>query len=288
MSWRRVALVLGLAATLGSCAVAYARPLTGAATSADASFDDAPGDSGAAPDLRAVYAYPSATSITFGFGWSAVPTKGVVAVWIDSDANPSTGDARSHGFDYRIAMDLGRTAYGFEHWTGTAWGPAAGGFARRSGGYIYLGVDKLDLVDGGNDIHFGVSTSASTDGSSVGDLAPDTGWWSESFAPTQLTVETSKVGSVRAGGTLTVSAQVRRSDTRTLVSSSDGNVSCSATVGGRELTLRKSAIVAGDHESTARCVWATTKRMKGRTVSGQIAVLVKEAFVIKKFRVGVR
>src|SRR5262249_13083809 len=109
----------GMARILGVLTIAALALVAAGSIGAAASFTDATGDSGAAPDVTAVSVTNDvAGDITFKVtvaNQSALAADGAVQLVIDSDDNEKTGD--SDGFDYFFELD-GDNTYVFEKWNG--------------------------------------------------------------------------------------------------------------------------------------------------------------------------
>ena len=249
-------------------------PYTGPVAS---SFPD-PGDDGdAAPDLTAVRVSDDKDGwITFAIStpnYATLPGESVIALAIDRDGRPTTGDA---GAELLIRTLSGEVI--FERWSQAERGwvddmPPHRVRLRNSANVVTVEVHRSELDDVPR---FGFSLAAldiNTQAESVlaADLAPDDGGFYRYTVVNKpaLRLLAGRVSATparpRAGRPFTVSLAVRRSDTNRPISS--GNVSCRVLLGGKPLRARGS--VAG---GAARCSVAVPSSAAGSRLRGTISV----------------
>ena len=251
-------------------------PYTGPASS---SFADADDDQDAAPDLTSVTVTDDKDGwITFAIStpnYATLPTDSVLAVAIDGDGRPSTGDA---GAELLIRSLAGEVI--FERWSQAQRGwvddaPPHRIRIRNSAGTVTVDVHRSEL---GSAPRFGFALAAldiNTQAESVlaADLAPDDG----GFYPYMLVNKPAlrllagRVSATparpRAGRPFTVKLAVRRSDTNRPIAS--GKVTCRVVLGGKPLRARGS--VAG---GAAQCSVAVPRSAAGSRLRGTISVRV--------------
>jgi hypothetical protein len=184
-----------------------------AATSAtgQAQYPDAAGDSGTAPDVTGVSVSSDRTSgqIVFriaGTNLGASSTQ-VVALFVDSDANPVTGDISSGGADYLFVVD--DTSYSFQHWSGSDWVDTSNATVQVLGGgsSLLISVNKSELGNT-SDYNFSVAGLDTTDNAL--DSAPDDGMFNYSLdaggpAIQSMLVSTQPTAGPKAGKRFVVS-----------------------------------------------------------------------------------
>jgi hypothetical protein len=251
-------------------------PYTGPATS---SFPDAADDHDAAPDMTAVrVSDDKAGWITFVIStpnYATLPSDSVLAVAIDGDGRPATGDA---GAELLIRSLAGEVI--FERWSQAQrrWlddRPPQRVRIRNSAGTVTVEVHRSEL---GNAARFGFSLASldvNTQAESVlaADLAPDDGGFYRYALVNKAALRllagrvSARPARPRAGKPFTVSLAVRRSDTNGSITS--GNVSCRVVLGGTPLRARGS--VAG---GAARCSVALPSSAAGSRLRGTVSVRV--------------
>jgi hypothetical protein len=284
-----LALPLGVLAALTVAPTAAPARLAGATlqSSSAVQFSDAPGDSGAAPDITDVDVGNDlvAGSIVF---WVTVPNRPddlvgdeELVLWLNTDRNPATGD---QGDDYAISVDA--ESVGLYRWDGATFAPldAASLSARFSKG------DKATRVA----IHpndLGGTTAfdffAQTFAGEAYDLAPNgEPAWSYSMASGKLalTVIGSAISPKRpvAGKTLLAGIQVGRSDINEVLDV--GKVGCKLQAG----TASVRAIGSGLRSGVAICSWKVPKSAKGKLLKATVSVTYGGVTAKKTFTVRAR
>ena len=199
------ALMVGFAATLAALLAGCGGPSgdkaggeTNVAAGA-AHYNDAVGDGGAAPDVRAV----DVTSTPEGRIIFRVPLGPVsgslygVDVWLDTDADPNTGNTTfqdAGGAEYRLGSFIGVAPPGdpncglfprgngcLARWTESGWrsGAAATARAVRTKSGVTISINRSDL---GNTSEFNFYAVGWTEGVDLSDRAPGTGTFRYSLA----------------------------------------------------------------------------------------------------------
>lgn len=136
------------AGPIAAAALALGLTLVPAASAAGA-YSDPAGDNASAGDITAVKVSGSkATGLfTFNITGSGLSSSDNVPtfLYIDSDANPLTGDIQSLGADYAFAV--GQSSYGAAHWDGSNWVTTHFATARVLGGAggLFILVNKSEL-----------------------------------------------------------------------------------------------------------------------------------------------
>jgi hypothetical protein len=244
-----------------------------------ASFPDPGSDGDAAPDVTAVRVSDDKDGwITFAIStpnYATLPGESVIALAIDRDGRPTTGDA---GAELLIRTLSGEVI--FERWSQAERGwlddrPPHRVRLRNSANTVTVEVHRSELDDAPR---FGFSLAAldiNTQAESVlaADLAPDDGGFYRYTLVNKpaLRLLAGRLSATparpRAGTPFRVSLAVRRSDTNRPISS--GKVSCRVLLGGKPLRARGS--VAG---GAARCSVAVSGSAAGSRLRGTISVRV--------------
>jgi hypothetical protein len=119
------------------------------AASAGGAYTDPAGDNATAGDITAlkVSGTKATGQYTFNIAGSGLSSSDNVPtfLYIDSDANPLTGDIRSLGADYAFAV--GQSSYASAHWNGSDWADATFPTARvlSGAGGLFILINKSDL-----------------------------------------------------------------------------------------------------------------------------------------------
>jgi hypothetical protein len=251
----RCALVLG--ATLGAVMLVLAGSAGGMGK-----YTDPTGDSGSAPDITGVTVASDQASgqIVFHVDIASLPRGADVRTWlyIDSDANPVTGDVSMDGSDYGFVVDQSDNSYGFGHWYGSDWENAPYSTVRviSSPSGVTISVNRSEL---GNTSEFNFWAESETGDGSAGkwDGAPDEGQWNyslEASGPhvTGVTVATAPISGPRAGQRFAVTkVALQLPPTGGLQKSPPpDSYTCTATLAGRQL--------AGSGQGG--CAWKVPKK----------------------------
>jgi hypothetical protein len=244
-----------------------------------ASFDDADADQDAAPDMTSVRVSDDKEGwITFAIttpNYETLPADSVLALAIDADGRPTTGDVGAELLIRSLAGELI-----FERWSQAerVWvddKPPHRVRIRNAASTVTVDVHRSEL---GSAPRFGFSLATldiNTQAESVlaADLAPDDGdFYRYTLAnKPALRLLAGRVSATparpRAGRPFTVKLAVRRSDTNGPITA--GKVSCRVVLGGRPLQARGS--VAG---GAAQCSVAVPSSAAGSRLRGTISVRV--------------
>jgi hypothetical protein len=147
-------------------------------------YADGTGDGSSAGDIGGVTVLGDKTSgqLVFrvsGSGLSTSPTT-VTLLFIDSDANPNTGNANWSGADYLIGVD--DSSFGFLHWDGSDWVDAPYSTVRvcclGGGSTVTFSVNRSELGNTSGFNFMARSLNIDTDGN---DDAPDDGMYNYSL-----------------------------------------------------------------------------------------------------------
>jgi hypothetical protein len=253
-------LVLAAVAALAILGVA------GAATAANANFwTDPAGDGANAADVtRIVAESDDAGNITFTLTYGNRPggltENDEVHIWLDSDANPSTGD--SYGYDYLIAIAKGAavlkhsTASGLEDTPSSTFSASADGTSA-----------KVNRSEVGNTAKFAFYVATITTIDNSVDYAPDFGSGVFVFSlsapkPTQVVVTFAPKAPKSGKSFLATVALVKYDDGSSIVPLSLP-LTCKGTLNGKP--IRATAIPLA-------CVWKLPKSAKGKRFSFTITV----------------
>jgi hypothetical protein len=286
-----------LIALFGAVVIALpAAALGGAdrATSNSQSFADSVGEDANAPDITGIdVSNNDAGLITFHIKISNRPaftSDMTMLMWLDTDANASTGDPTLSGTDYAIELDPG--AVGLFKWNGTTYDPAP---SQTSLTYAYdasgatINVSAADL-GATKHVNFvvaavsGLTTDASGNPDFTNahtDAAPDPGHGLYGYdVLTKLTLAqtafTTSPKPAKAGSRFTATLAATESDTAGPVTS--GTVTCTATIKGVRLPATHSLA-----NGVASCFWKLPKTSKGKTLIGKITITVKGTTLTKSF-----
>jgi hypothetical protein len=262
MTHKHTKLLLAVAA----CTVATLT-LAGSATSAGV-YRDATGDAGSAPDITGAAVVNAGGQLTFTL--QIVPTSAIdrtqIQLFIDSDANPATGNLNLAGADYILLDVPADHTFSFGHWTGSDWDwntpwstvhvtflPIAVGFS----------VNRSELSNT-NQVNAWARTVVDQGGPGNVDTAPDVGLWNYDLAADgpdiRSVVTTSKPTRPRAGRAFTVSATgvtLPPDGEATPTVPAPDTFSCAAKLAGKTLKGR----------GTGGCTFALPKKARGKRLT---------------------
>lgn len=263
-------------------------------------FLDSTGENPAAPDITSiVVSNDDAGLITFQVNISNRPSLTAdmeIDLFLDTDANPATGDPQSFGAEYLIQLAQG--SGGLFKWNGTDYSSSSTQSSLVSSyaaGGATIKVSASDL-GGTHAFNFlaiaasGVTTDANGDSdysNAAFDLAPDIGHGTFAYqvlTTLRLTVTNFLTSPVapKAGGTLSASLAATENDTDAPFTG--GAVACRATVGGKAVTATSRRVTNG----VASCVWRVPKTAHGKRLTGSVTVTVRGAKATKAFSVKIR
>jgi hypothetical protein len=145
-------------------------------------YSDPAGDNGSAPDITgATVASDANGQFVFSIGVTNMPVSGDVqaVLFIDSDANPTTGVIGSGGIDYIMYSDRSDHTWGFGHWTGSAWDwdtPWTTARVLPTSNAVLFTVNRRELSNAAQ-VNFWALTMESDGSEGKYDVAPDRGLW---------------------------------------------------------------------------------------------------------------
>lgn len=147
-------------------------------------YADGSGDSGPAGDISGVTVLGDKTSgqLVFRVNGSNLSTSPdmVTILFVDSDANPTTGNLDWNGADYLLGVD--DASYSFLHWTGTDWVETPYDTVRvcciGGGSNVMFSVNRREL---GNTSQFNFMVRSRNIPSNANDDAPDDGMYNYSL-----------------------------------------------------------------------------------------------------------
>jgi hypothetical protein len=268
---------------IGSTALPEVLAARAVANANPATYSDAAGDSGTAPDITSVVVSNDAgNQITFRINVAklVVPSDGHMLIAIDSDHNAATG---YHGIDYMFLGDLSTNSFAVGRWNGSD-------FAETSYSTASAGTDDAGLTFSINSSELGNTSDFSfwartIHGSDVSpgnyDDAPDQGTWDYqlgSTTPLRLSVGLSTAGKARAGRPFVAAIEVVRSDGAD-TTLGPGDVSCTARAGA--IALKARTIVATG--PAAGCGWLLPRNSRGKILHASITAALDGATVTKTF-----
>jgi hypothetical protein len=281
----RLVLVVGAAAGLIALP-AGALSSSSRATTNTQSFADSTGEDANAPDITSIdVSNTDAGLITFHVAISNRPTLTddmTVLVYLDTDANPATGDAQSLGAEYVVEVDPGVVS--LYKWDGTTYQNAPSATTLTygydaTGATVHLGIQD---IGGTKLINFdvialsGITTDASGNAdftNAHADLAPDAGHGFYNYSViTKLTLKQTAFAytpkPAKAGARETATLAATESDTSGPVAKA--SVTCVATIKGVRLAATHSLA-----NGVASCFWKVPKTAKGKTLTGKITITLK-------------
>lgn len=194
---------------LGLLAVAVATLILvpSAASQSGPPYADVTGDGGSAGDISGVTVLGDKASGQLVFRVSGASLSNaedmLTFLFIDSDANPATGNPGWNGADYAFAVDS--STYGFVHWDGSTWVDAPDSTVRvcciGGGSTVMFSVNRSEL---GNTSEFNFLAQERNTTARTSDEAPDDGMYNYSLDAggpdiQGVTLQTSPSSGPRAG-----------------------------------------------------------------------------------------
>ena len=279
-----LALPLALLAALSIAPAAGSAPAVRASIHAASatSFSDAAGDSGTAPDVTDVDLGNDLVAGHLVF-WVTVANRpdnlvagDDLAIFIDSDNNPSTGDA---GAEYVIGLDA--EGVGAYRWDGAQYAgidPASLTAHFSKGDKAFrVAIHPNDLGIAGA-FNFTVETHSADAYDFAPNGPPD---WAYTLATGRLGLAVSGSALVpkrpTAGKALAAALEIVRTDINEVLA--QGRVKCTLKIG----TQSKRAARAGFASGLAVCAWNLPKSAKGKLVRGTISVTFGGTTVKRSF-----
>jgi hypothetical protein len=252
-------------------------------------YQDSSGENPAAPDITTLtVSNTDAGVISFKIN---IPNRPQLAqdmlllVFVDTDANPQTGDPDSLGADYVIQIFGGEAA--FFRWDGSDFTRRAGDPPATSLIFAYQGgvTITISAAELGNTKRFGFAVIAISGiaidpatgdldfTNSVSDVAPSAGAglyaYEVRITPPTLVVKKLTPAPARptAGRAFTLRLVAARSDTGAAVQ--NGKVTCVGRVGNARLKAQLQGVIGG----ASVCAWQIPPTAKGKTFRGSVAVV---------------
>ena len=251
------------------------------------SYQDSSGENPAAPDITTLtVSNTDAAVVSFKIN---IPNRPQLAqdmlllVFVDTDANPQTGDPDSLGADYVIQIFGGEAA--LFRWDGSDFTRRAGDPPATSLIFAYQGgiTITMSAAELGNTKRFGFATivigGVAIDPvtgdldftNTVSDVAPAAGAgfyaYEVKITPPTLVVKKITIGKPTAGKPFTMRLVAARSDTGAVVQ--NGKVTCIGRVGSARLKAQIQRVVAG----AATCTWNVPVKATGKTFRGSVSVI---------------
>jgi hypothetical protein len=287
-------LVLAIAALVvvlpAAASGALSAPVAPAATAANSTtYQDSQGENPAAPDITTLtVSNTDAGVVSFRVAIPNRPTftpDMLLLLFVDSDANPQTGDPDELGADYVIEIFGGEAA--LFRWDGTNFTRRAGDPPATSLIFGYMGgvTISISAAELGNTKRFGFSfiavsgiaidpTTSDLDfTNAVADIAPAASaglyQYEVRITPPTLVVRSLKPTPARptAGRTFTLRLTAVRSDTNAAVQ--NGRVTCVGRIGNARLRAQVQRVIG----RAAVCTWNIPAKAAGKTFRGNVAVV---------------
>ena len=269
------------------------------ATTNAQSFPDSTGEDANAPDITSIDVSNTDNGlITFHIAISNRPTLTpdmLILMWMDTDANPATGDPQALGADYALQLEPG--AIGLFKWNGTTYDNAPSAttvtFAYdATGATMRVGVQDLGgtkAINFGVDAISGITVDASGNADFTNahdDFAPDLGHGFFNYSVlTKLTLKQTAFAytpkPAKSGARLTATLAATESDTNGPVAGA--TVTCVATIKG--VRLRATHSLAN---GVASCFWKVPKTAKSKTLIGKITITLKGTSISHGFTTKIR
>jgi hypothetical protein len=167
-----------------TAAVAALIIVPSAASQGGPQYGDATGDAASAGDLNGVTVLGDKPTgqVVFRVSGSNLSTSAdmVTFLYIDSDANPATGNPNWNGADYALGID--DSSYSFVHWTGSDWVDTPDTTVRvcciGGGSSVTFSVNRSEL---GNTSEFNFAARERNFATNASDDAPDDGMYNYSL-----------------------------------------------------------------------------------------------------------
>jgi hypothetical protein len=260
--------------------------LTGSAGGAG-QYHDATGDSGAAPDITGatVVNVQGQLTVTLAVANLQRPSQVQVQLFIDSDANPATGNVDFAGADYVLLVQEWDNTFVFGRWSGTEWQSTASSTVKVIGlpGVVAFSVNTSELSNT-RQVNMWARTVLDQGGAGKSDTAPDIGLWNYDLQADGPDIRgistTAKPSSPKAGRPFSVAVTAVKlppDGEQTPTTPPPDAYSCSAKLAGRTLAGR----------GTGRCTYTLPKGARGKRLVVSVTVQyegAKKAFQLP-FRV---
>jgi hypothetical protein len=242
-------------------------------------YADVTGDGATAGDVAGVSVVGDQGSgqIVFRVGGANLSTSKSLytALFIDSDANPATGNLNWNGADYALGVD--NDTYDFVHWNGSDWVDTPYSTVRvcciGGGSSVMFSVNRSEL---GNTSEFNFMARSYNMDTNASDDAPDDGMYNYSFAAggpdiQGVTLQTTPSSGPRAGKRFVVTPlglKLPPNGAVVSIAPQPESYSCRATLKGRTL--------AGS--GTGGCTLSIAKKKtRGKKLSVEVTVTYEGA-----------
>jgi hypothetical protein len=279
-----LAIALALVAVPIFASGAFAKASAPAAANANSTtYNDSVGEDPAAPDITTIVASnDNAATISFRIN---IPNRAqyasdvAIVMFLDSDANQSTGDPESLGADYIIQLIQGEIL--LFKWDGSDFTIASTqsslSYAWASGPTIRINASDLSNtrkllfdVTAVSGLAFDPATGAIDCTNCKRDFAPTIGFYQYNVVVQKPTLEVKSLKPTpsrpAAGKPFTLRLVAARSDTGATVQ--NGRVTCVGRVGSARLKAQVQRVQGG----AATCTWAIPANAKGKTFRGSVTV----------------
>jgi hypothetical protein len=233
-------------------------------------YRDAAGDSGAAPDITGatVVDVQGQLTVTLMVTNLQRPSQVQVQLFIDSDADPNTGNTDFAGADYVLLAQEWDNTWEFGHWSGTDWQatPSSTVKVLSFPGVVAFSVNTSELSNTGQ-VNMWAQTVLDQGGDGKFDAAPDVGLWNYDLGADGPDIRgiatTAKPSSPKAGKSFSVAVTAVKlpPDAEPTPTTPDA-YSCSAKLAGRALPGR----------GTGRCTYTLPKTARGKQLIVSVTV----------------
>ena len=250
-------------------------------------FSDAPGDSGAAPDItdvdigNDVVLGPIVIWITLANRPNDLAAEDDLVLYFNTDRDPATGD---EGSDYAIAVDA--DSVGAFQWDGTTYAaistPSLSARFSKGDKAVRVAIHPNDLGGASAfEVYIEASTGEEYDGAPNG---PPKWPYTLSAGPLRLSVAGVLVAPKRpvTGKTFAAALSVIREDINEYLAL--GKVRCTLRARAQTIRSTRAAVVSG----VPLCLWKVPKSAAGKLLRGTISVTYGGATAKRSFSVRVR
>ena len=293
-----VTLVAGLAAAVAP-AVLASNPVTYPA-------DDASPDVAGAPDITSVVVSDAAQGlITFQINFAPgteQPSQDSYGVYVDSDQNPTTGDATAAGTDYLLSYDgtpgggLGLFKWdGSSQYTYVSTSSLKGTFTGDSL-YFVIAASDMGITDGFN-FDVGAAVGSDVPGSSQADFVPENGTNFHYSIQSKATItlhltDWEDTATAHSGKGFATAITVTRSDSGATVVGG-ATVACTLSIRGRPVAATSHGFLKvpwykGAPRKAAVCTWHLPASSAGATLVAKETVTLGSATASKVFTQRIR
>lgn len=298
----RPGILLAIAVAVVALPTVASGALSGAATprspaANSTTYQDSTGEDPAAPDITTIVASnDDAGMITFRINVPNRPQYAAdmgLVMFLDSDANQSTGDPENLGADFVIQLLRGEII--LFRWDGADYSLSAtqASLSHSWSGGAVVRINASDLNNARrlsfdalvlSGIQYDPVTGALDCALCKRDFAPTVGFFTYEvrITPPTLVVRRVTAGRPTAGKPFTLRMVVARSDTGAVVQ--NGRVTCVGRIGPARLKAKVQRVVAG----AATCTWNIPATAKGKTFRGSVSIVFEGLKATEPFASKVR